>query len=95
VCTKFLVGFVTAGFVLSPFAYAADRPQKKNRVDNDMAQAIAFERQKDAAAARQARIEAKHPTVTYSNSEAERSADRDASKADKDGEGQSKQEKRK
>jgi hypothetical protein len=90
-CTKFLVGFVTAGFVLSPFAYAADRPQKKNRVDDDMAQAIAFERQKDAAAARQARIEAKHPTVTYANTE----ADRDNSKADKDGEEQSKQEKRK
>ena len=50
-----------------------------------MAQAIAFERAKDAAAARQARIEAKHPTVTYSNSEAERSADRDGSKADKSG----------
>jgi hypothetical protein len=91
VCTKFLVGLVTAGFVLSPFAYAADRPQKKDRVDDDMAQAIAFERQKDAAAARQARIEAKHPTVTYSNTE----ADRDTSKADKSGEDQSKQEKRK
>jgi len=42
-----------------------------------MAQAIAFERQKDAAAARQARIEAKHPTVTYSNSDDQRGADRD------------------
>jgi len=31
----------------------------------DMQQAIAWERHKDAAAARQARIEAKHPTVTY------------------------------
>ena len=88
---KFLVGFVTAGFLLSPFAYSADRPQKKKQVDDDMAQAIAFERAKDAAAARQARIEAKHPTVTYSDSE----ANRDAPKTDKSGEEQSKQEKRK
>jgi len=92
---KFLIGLVTAGFLFSPFANAGDKPQKKNRADDDMAQAIAFERAKDAAAARQARIEAKHPTVTYSSSEAERSADRDNSKADKSGEEQSKQEKRK
>jgi hypothetical protein len=39
-----------------------------------MRQAIAFERAKDAADARQARLEVKHPSVTYSN--ANRSADR-------------------
>ena len=90
--TKFLAGLVTAGVLLSPFVYAADALQKKNKESDDMAQAIAFERHKDAAAARQARIEAKHPTVPYSNSEAERSADRDASKADKSGDNRSKQE---
>jgi len=94
-CTKFLIGIVTAGFLLSPFGCAADRPQKKDQSSDEMAQAIAFERHKDAAAARQARIEAKHPTVTYSNSEAERSADRDASKDSKSGEDREKQEQRK
>lgn len=94
-CTKFLVGFVAAGFVLSPFIAAADRPQKKDQSSDEMAQAIAFERHKDAAAARQARIEAKHPAVTYSNSNAERGADRDASKDSKSGEDREKQEERK
>lgn len=32
-----------------------------------MQEAIAFERHKEAAAARQARLEAKHPSVTYNN----------------------------
>ncbi len=43
---------------------------------NDMSRAIAFERHKDAAAARQARLEARRPSVAYSNS-AERSAEPD------------------
>jgi hypothetical protein len=93
--TKFLAGFITAGFLFSPFAQAADNAEKKSKVSDDVAQAIAFERYKEAAAARQARIEAKHPTVTYSNSEAERTADRDTSKTDKPEKDQSKQEKRK
>lgn len=88
---KSLVGFLTAGFLFSPFIYAADKAEKKSKVSDDMAQAIAFERYKDAAAARQARIEAKHPTVTYSNSE----ADRSASKTDKSGDNHPKQEQRK
>jgi hypothetical protein len=36
-------------------------------MSQDMRDAIAWERHKDAAAARQARIEAKHPSVTYNN----------------------------
>jgi hypothetical protein len=76
---KLLAGFVSAAFVLAPLCQAAD-PQKRtgNRQDSDMARAIAFQRQKDAADARQARLEAKHPSVGYSNS-AERSADPDVS----------------
>jgi len=94
--TKFLAGFVSAGFLLTPFVFAADQAKKKDKESDDVAQAIAFERQKDAAAARQARMEAKHPTVTYSNSEAERSADGDASKhSNKAGEDHEKQEQRK
>jgi hypothetical protein len=92
--TRFLAGFVTAGLLLSPVVFAADKAEKKSKANDDMAQAIAFERHKDAAAARQARIEAKHPTITYSDSDAERSADRDNSKADKTGNDRSKQERR-
>lgn len=42
-------------------------PRKKTAMSEDMRQAIAFERYKDLAAARQARREAIHPSVTYSN----------------------------
>jgi hypothetical protein len=36
-------------------------------VDKDMQRAIAWERHKEQAAARQAAIEKRHPTVTYNN----------------------------
>ena len=75
---KLLAGLVAAAFLSTPLVQAADRAQKRTRTDSDMARAIAFQKQKDAADARQARLEAKHPTVTYSKS-ADRSADRDAS----------------
>jgi hypothetical protein len=43
-------------------------------VDRDMQRAIAWERHKDRAAAQQARKEARHPSVTYSdNNSANRS----------------------
>ena len=91
--TKLLAGFVTAGFLLPPLVVAADKPQKKTSESDEIAQAIAFERQKDAAAARQARIEAKHPTVTYHSSDDERSADRDTPKSNRSGEDHTKQSK--
>ena len=94
---KLLAGFVSAAFVLAPLCQAAE-PQKRleNKQDSDMARAIAFQRQKDAADARQARLEAKHPSVSYSNS-AERSADRDVTgqQVGDPGEGQVQREKQK
>lgn len=62
---------VIAGMtVLAALGCAADR---------DMQRAIAWERFKDRAAARQAAKERRHPSVTYNNSNANRSAeDRDA-----------------
>jgi len=61
-------------------AVAADQPVPKNKQDRaqgepmsaDMRAAIAFQRAKDRADARQAAMEAKHPTVFYN--QAERSA---------------------
>ena len=56
-----------AGLLLAASMYAA--------VDKDMQRAIAWERQKERAAARQARLEKRHPSVTYDNNTANRSAD--------------------
>src|ERR1700736_4262324 len=94
---KLLAGFVSAAFVLASLCQAAE-PQKRpgTRQDSDMARAIAFQRQKDAADARQARLEAKRPSVSYSNS-AERSADRVSgnNEVGDPGEGQYQREKQK
>jgi hypothetical protein len=54
---------------------AADNKQTARR-DSDMQRAIAFERYKDLAAARQARKEARHPSVPKIS--ADRSADRES-----------------
>jgi pectin methylesterase-like acyl-CoA thioesterase len=54
---------------------AATKHQKQKSQDEGVAQAIAFERAKDAADARQARIEAKQPTVFHKNSN-DQNADR-------------------
>jgi hypothetical protein len=62
---------LTTGVLLGPAAHAA----QKSNVDKDMQRAIAWERYKDLAAARQARKEARHPSVTYSNTEANRETD--------------------
>jgi hypothetical protein len=58
-----------AGLLLTLSMYGA--------VDKDMQRAIAWERAKDRAAARQARLEKRHPSVTYNNNDnsANRSAD--------------------
>jgi hypothetical protein len=45
--------------------------------DRDMQRAIAWERHKDQAAARQARLERRHPSVTHDANRAERSSDQE------------------
>ena len=77
--TTLLTAFAAALLMMGP-ARAADQQKQTPKTtteqqDPDMQRAIAFERYKDLAAARQAAIEAKHPTVFYNN--ADRSADRD------------------
>lgn len=70
--TRLLAG--TLGFCLLLLAplNAADtvkrKPQNQTQ-DSDMQRAIAFERYKDLAAARQARKEARHPTVFYNEAD--------------------------
>jgi hypothetical protein len=61
--------------ITGAFAGPAVQSAPKSSVDSDMQRAIAWERYKDMAAARQARKEAKHPSVTYSNSNANREVD--------------------
>jgi hypothetical protein len=89
---RLLVGLMGAGLVFAPLVSAqtpttpATREQKKRpaakaqksepAMSADMREAIAFERNKDIADERQARLEAKHPSVSYTD--ANRSADRNA-----------------
>ena len=51
------------GLLLAPCAGAA--PHTTSRPETAMQRAIAFQRNEALAAARQARIEARHPTVSY------------------------------
>ena len=74
--TKLLTGTIGAILLLSSRTYAQDKPSstketeaKGSGMSQDMREAIAWERAKDRAAARQAAIEARHPN-------ADRSADR-------------------
>ncbi|HWC98655.1 MAG TPA: hypothetical protein VG456_17970 [Candidatus Sulfopaludibacter sp.] len=74
---RLFTGVVGAAMLLAPLI-AADSPKAKSdthnqRQDSDMQRAIAFEHYKDLAAARQARREEKHPSVSYNN--ADRSVD--------------------
>ena len=76
--TRVLSGCLAMGFLLMPLAFAADPPAKKRTaMSEDMRKAIAFEHRKELAAARQARLEAAHPSVTY-NSANRSAANRDS-----------------
>jgi hypothetical protein len=70
---RVLAGLLSAGMVFAPMVLAAT-PKKQTGMSEDMRQAIAFERAKDRADARQARLEKIHPSVT--SSDANRNADR-------------------
>jgi hypothetical protein len=72
--TRIVVVLMGAGLVVAPMVMA--ETAKKSTMSEDMRRAIAWEHFKDVAAARQARLEAKHPSVTYTD--ANRSADRSA-----------------
>jgi hypothetical protein len=71
--TRLSAGILGAALVFLPIA-SAQQAKKEPAMSRDMREAIAFERYKDAAAARQARIEARRSRTTVS--EADRRADR-------------------
>jgi hypothetical protein len=75
---KFLAGLLGAGLVFTTLASAASPKKKQGQMSDDMRRAIAFQRAKDRADARQARLEARHPSVTYNNAN---SANRSAEEA--------------
>ncbi len=70
--TKLLVALASVGLCCAPLATAADSAHRRRARSDDMRRAIEFERAKDRADARQARREARHPSVTYSNNTANR-----------------------
>ena len=73
---RFSVALGGAALLFAPFlaAQTASKGKQEPAMSQDMREAIAFQRNKDIADARQARKEALHPSVTYSD--ANRSADR-------------------
>jgi hypothetical protein len=65
---RLLAGILGAGMVFAPLVLAGESAKKKNTgMSEDMREAIAFERAKDRADARQAQLEARHPSVFYNN----------------------------
>ncbi|MDR3699795.1 MAG: hypothetical protein P4L56_09190 [Candidatus Sulfopaludibacter sp.] len=75
---RLFTGLVAAGLLLLPLSAADDSAKRKadtGNQDPEMQRAIAFEHYKDLAAERQARLEAKHPSVFYNA--ADREANRD------------------
>jgi hypothetical protein len=75
-----LTGVIGAALVLSPLGFAQQSQDSQHKAaaqargDSDgVQQAIAFQRAKDRADARQAKLEQRHPSVDYSN--ADRSMD--------------------
>lgn len=73
--TRLLTGLIASGMLFAPvsFAVVQQKTPARRTMSPDMRRAIEFQRRKDAADARQARIEARHPTVFYNR--AERSAE--------------------
>lgn len=76
-----LAGFVSAiamlgqasGEAPTSSSSADSKPKRASRpMSEDIRRAIAWERHKDLAAARQAQLEAKHPSVTYADRSAHR-----------------------
>jgi hypothetical protein len=63
----------TVAFAQTPTKSKSNSDQSQTRMSEDMRRAIAFQRAKDRADARQARLEARHSSVPAAS--AERSAD--------------------
>jgi hypothetical protein len=77
--TRVFAGMVGALLLLAPLS-AADSERRNSRngsQDSDMQRAIAEERYKDMASAREARKEARHPTVFYNNADRQANSDDD------------------
>jgi len=84
--SRLLAGLLGAGLLLAPLSAADDTAKRKadtEKQDPDMQRAIAFEHYKDLAAARQAKIEEKHPTVFYTNADRAANPDQDNSQGKK------------
>jgi hypothetical protein len=66
-----LTGVIGAALVLSPLGFAQNSQQKaaQPQREDGVQQAIAFQRAKDRADARQAQLEKRHPSVDYSNAD--------------------------
>ena len=80
---RLLTGLLGVAVMFSPMLLAdtakkAPTAKKKEVMSQDMREAIAFERHKEEAAARQARIEARHPGGSQSNADRSANPGRDS-----------------
>jgi hypothetical protein len=95
-----LTGVVGIGLTLSPLGFAQqgqNNPAKVSAQQNEakgVQAAIAFQRAKDRADARQARLEARHPSVDYSNADRSMDNSSDGHKVPDPGSAQWKKDKR-
>jgi hypothetical protein len=70
-----LTGVIGAALVLSPLGFAQQPQNSQQKAaqhqgeSDGVQQAIAFQRAKDRADARQAKLEERHPSVDYSNAD--------------------------
>jgi hypothetical protein len=76
---RLLVGLLGAGICLGPMALADHVHRRRRTMTSDMRRAIEFERAKARADARQARLEARHPSVSYSSNSANRTDESESS----------------
>ena len=83
---RILAAILATGMMFAPIVSAEKAKKKEAAQSEDMRRAIAWEHFKDMAAARQARLEARHPSVTYTNAnrDADRSIDESQGKPVKD-----------
>jgi hypothetical protein len=72
---NFLTGVIGTALILAPLGFAQQqdaKPKVSHQAQSEtegVREAIAFQRAKDRADARQARLEAIHPSVDYSNAD--------------------------
>jgi len=98
--THLLTGVVGVALTLGPLGFAQQRQDNQPKTSaqqneaNGVQAAIAFQRAKDRADALQAKLEARHPSVDYSNADRSMDDSMDAHRVPDPGSAQTKHDKK-